>query len=105
MSARSQTARCGTSIAVRGLDRPGEGQRVGHGAVAGDAPGEHRRALDRRARHQALDPLVDVPEPRLEAHDRLAVRGEPEVAGLDDARVNGTHRDLVQALAFAGRKA
>ena len=89
---------------VRRLDRAREGECVGHRAVAGDAPGEHRGALDRRARHQPFDALVHVAESRLEPHDRLAVRREAEVSGLDDAGVHGTDRDLVQAFAFGGQE-
>ena len=89
---------------MRGFDRPGKGNRVGHGAVAGNAPGQHRRPMHRHSRHQALRPLVHVTESRLEAHDGFAVRREPEVTGLDDARVYRTHRDLMQALTDCGEE-
>ena len=62
----------------------------------GCAAGRH----DLGARHQALDALVHVAQPFLEAHDRLAVGGEAEVAGLDDAGMNRPDRYLVQPLAF-----
>ena len=98
---RAQPHRASRHVdAVRSLDRPGESERVGHGAVAGHPPREHRGTFDGRAFHQPLDALVHVTKSRLEANDRLAVRGETEMPGLDDARVHGTHRNLVQALAF-----
>ena len=67
-----------------------------------------RRAAPRwrvGAGHQAVDALVDVAEPLLEAHDRLAVGGEAEMAGLDDAGMDRPDRNLVQALALGGRNA
>ena len=98
---RAQPHRASRHVdAVRSLDRPGESERVGHGAVAGHPPRKHRGTFDGRAFHQPLDALVHVTKSRLEANDRLAVRGETEMPGLDDARVHGTHRNLVQALAF-----
>ena len=63
-------------------------------------PASARRALERRARHQRLDALVDVAEPLLQAHHRLAIGGEAEMAGLDDAGMHRADRDLVQALAL-----
>src|SRR5204863_1154855 len=39
-----------------------------------------------------------------EAHDRFAIRREPEMPRLDDARMDRTHRDLVQALALGGQE-
>ena len=104
MRARSHTARARHFDVVRRLDRAGKSQGVGHGAVAGDAPGEHRGAIERHAFHQPFDPLVHVAEPGFEPYDRFAVRRESEVSGLDDARVHGTHGDLVQAFALGGQE-
>ena len=39
---------------------------------------------------------MHVAQPLLQAHDGLAVAGEAEVAGLDDAGMHGADRDLVQ---------
>ena len=86
--------------AERGLDGAREGQRVGDRAVARDAAGELRRRARAARRHQRLDALVDVAQPLLEAHHGLAVGGEAEMAGLDDAGMHRADRDLVQALAF-----
>ncbi len=36
---------------------------------------------------------------RLEIHNRFAVHTEPEVSGLNDARVDRPHSDLVNAFA------
>ncbi len=87
--------------AKRRLDRAGEGERVGDRAVARDAAGEQRGALERRAGHERVDPLVHVAEPLLEADHRLAVGGEAEMARLDDAGVHRADRDLVQAFALS----
>src|SRR6266536_96165 len=82
---------------VRRFDRTGVGERVGNGAVAGNAAGEDRHPINGHSRHQPLDSLVRVTESRLETHDRFAVRGEPEMARLDDPRMDRTYRDLMQA--------
>ena len=58
------------------------------------------RALEVGAREQGLDALMDVAEPLLKADHGLAVAGEAEAAGLDDAGVDRANRDLVQALAL-----
>ncbi len=43
---------------------------------------------------------MHVTQPLLEPHHRLAVGGETEMAGLDDAGMDRADRDLVQALAL-----
>ena len=90
--------------AERGLGGTREGERVGDGRVAGGAPRELRAALKRRAGHQSLDALVDIAEALLEPHDRLAICGEAEMAGLDDPGMHRTDRNLVQVLAFDGEE-
>ena len=50
--------------------------------------------------HKMRDALVHVAEPLLEAHDGLAVGGEAEVAGLDDAGVYRPDGDLMHRRAF-----
>ena len=82
----------------RRLDRAGEGDAVGDRRVAADARRQDGRALDARAARQAVDALVDIAEPLLEPHDRLAAGVEAEMAGLDDPRVDRTDRNLVQIL-------
>src|SRR6266446_8086967 len=79
MSARNHTARRGTSMPCAA-------------------------SIARGAFHQPLDSLVHVAEPGFEPYDRLAVRSEPEVPGLDDACVHGTHGNLVQAFALGGQE-
>ena len=56
--------------------------------------------LDFDAGGEAVDALVDVTEPLLQPGHRLAVGGEAEMAGLDDAGMHWADRNLVQALAF-----
>ena len=87
--------------AERRLDGAREGKRIGDRAVAGGAAGEPRRLRDRAPAIRRFDPLVDVAEALLEPHDGLAVGGEAEMPGLDDAGMHRADRDLVQALAFA----
>ena len=82
------------------LRRPRKGDRIGDRAVAGDPPGELGGAVETGACYQRLDALVGVSETLLEPHDRLAAGGEAEMPWLDDAGVDRTDRDLVQALAL-----
>ena len=63
-------------------------------------PASRAAAVEVGAGHQPLDALVDVAEPLLEPHDGLAVGGEAEMPGLDDAGMHRADRDLVQALAL-----
>ena len=49
-----------------------------------------------------LGPLVHVEQPKLEVQDGLAGHAEPEVPGLDDAGVNGSHGHLEHTLAGHG---
>ena len=51
-----------------------------------------------------VDALVHVAQPLLEPHDGLAVGGEAEMPGLDDAGVHRPDRDLVQRLALGGKE-
>ncbi len=100
-SARAaRCARGGAVDAERGLDRAAKASGIGDGAVAGHAAGELGGMRELGAGHQALDALVDVAQPFLQAHHRLAVGGEAEMPGLDDAGMDRTDRDLVQALAL-----
>ena len=56
------------------------------------------------AAHQRFDALVDIAEPRLQPHHRLAAGVEAEMAGLDDPGVDRADRDLVQPLALGGEE-
>jgi hypothetical protein len=47
---------------------------------------------------------VHIAQPCLQPRDGLAIAGEAEVAGLDDARMHGATRDLVQACAVHGQE-
>ena len=67
------------------------------GGVAGDPLGEFDAGGDGAALEQSLDPLVHEPQPGLHVEDRLSDDGEAEVTRLDDAGVNRTDRDLVDA--------
>ena len=73
---------------------------IGDRRIARDAAGEPGGAVEVGALHQAVDALVDVAEPLFEPHDRLAIGGEAEMPGLDDAGMHRPDRDLVQALAL-----
>ena len=84
----------------RRLDRLREGERVSDGAVARGAARKRGAPLDARARHQRLDALMHIAEPLFEPHDGLAVGGEAEMSGLDDAGMDRADRNLVEALAL-----
>ena len=86
--------------AERRLDGPGVGPGIRDRAVARQAAGQTRTALDIGADEKPLDALVHVTQPLLEPHHRLAVGGEAEMAGLDDAGMDRADRNLVQALAL-----
>src|ERR1700734_3120940 len=89
--------------AERRLRRACESDRVGDCAVARGSADKFDRAVEGRAFHELFYALVDVAQTLFEPHDRLAAGGEAEMSGFDDAGVDRTHRDLMQALAF-GRK-
>ena len=57
-----------------------------------------------RAGHQRLDTLVHIAEPLFQPHRELAIGGEAEMPGLDDAGVHRPDRDLVQPLPFDGQE-
>ena len=97
--AQKLRARCRFGV-ERGLDRVRKRQRIGDGAVAGGAAGEPRGVVEVRTRHQRLDAFMHVAQPLLEPHDGLAVGGEAEMSGLDDAGMHRADRDLVQVLAL-----
>ena len=78
-------------------------ESIGDGAVARGAAGECAPRVEVGAGHQPLDALVHVAEPLFEPDHGLAVGGEAEMPGLDDAGMHRADRDLVQAFAFGRR--
>ena len=90
--------------AERSFDSPRESEAVSNGAVSGDARSDLARAAKRGSRAERLHALMDIAEPFFETRDRLAIGREPEMAGLDDARMHGANRDLVQAVALDGQE-
>ena len=90
--------------ADRRFDGAGEGDLVGDRAVAADPAGEFRAAREIGARHQPLDALVNVAEPLLQPHDRLAAGVEAEMARLDDPGMHRPDRNLMQPDAFGAEK-
>jgi hypothetical protein len=86
----------------RRLDCLSKSERVGNGAVAGDAASELGSSVEIGTSHQALNSLVNVAKPFLKPNHRLAICREAEMAGLDDAGMDRTDRDLVHAFAFGG---
>src|SRR5215470_19305621 len=75
-----------------------KGKRVRDRTVAGRAASQPCGRLEAGARHQRLDALVHVAKALLQPNHGLAVGGEAEMAGLDDAGMNRTDRDLVKAV-------
>jgi hypothetical protein len=82
------------------LDSAAVGQAVADGGIAGD-PLRQRDAIGGLAAfEELLDSFVDVPESGFEPDDGFADDGEAEVAGLDQAGMDGPDRNLVDAGAF-----
>jgi hypothetical protein len=90
--------------AQRRFRRARESDCIGDGAVARDAAGELRRALERRARHQAFDAFMDIAEALFQTHHSLAAGGEAEMTRLDDPGMHRADRNLVQMFALGGEK-
>ena len=90
--------------ALRCLYPAREGERIGDRAVAGNPARQSGRVHDRSADHEVVDAFVGVPQSLLQAHDGLAVGGEPEVAGFDDAGVNRADGDLMQRRSFCRKE-
>ena len=63
-------------------------------------PGDPSGAWQRHAAHQVVNAFVHIAQALFQPNHGLAIRGEPEMARLDDPRVHRAHRDLVQALTF-----
>ena len=78
---------------------------IGDGAVARYASGELSAALDAGAAHQPLDALVGISQPLFQPDHGLPAGGKAEMSGLDDARMHGTDRNLMQAIAFRRQEA
>ncbi len=85
-----------------------------HRVRIGGGMADHRIARDRfremyagaavMFHHQLFDAAVLVAELYLEMVYVLALAHEPEMAGFDDARVDGPHRHLVHLLALHGEE-
>src|SRR5690606_22587528 len=80
--------------------REAERQGVTDGGVTRDALDQRYHGGQQTPLGMLLDAPMDEPQPRLELEDRLADHGQAEVAGLDQARVDGSDRDLVDARAI-----
>ena len=77
---------------------------MGHRGIAGHAGGDARRLTRGAPGHQPLDALVDIAQTLFQPPHRLAVGGEAEMAGFDDAGVDRADGDLVQPLPLGGQK-
>ena len=86
------------------LDRARIGKAVGHGGVAGDAGDDAAGRVDIGVGQKPVDAAVDIAEPLFQPRHGLAVDGETEMAGLDDAGMHRTDRNLVQSLARHGQE-
>ena len=62
-------------------------------------------ALEVGAPHQPFDTLVGISQPLFQPDHGLPAGGKAEMSGLDDSRMHGTDRDLVQAIAFDRQEA
>ena len=88
----------------RCLDGASEGKGIGDGRITGRAAGKLCAARDVGTGHQPVDPLVDVTQPLFQPHDGLARGSKAEMSRLDDAGMDRTNRDLVEALTFDGQE-
>src|ERR1035437_10455103 len=70
-------------------------ERVTGRGVTTDAFGEVDGISGAQPLEELLHPTVGEPEPDLELEDALPDDREAEVSGLDDAGVDGSHRDLI----------
>src|SRR6185312_13563871 len=88
----------------RSLDRPREREAIGNRAVARTS-GCKPCGLSRiGAGHQSLDALVNIAKPGFKPHDGLAVGSQAEMAGLDDAGMDGADGNLVHAGSIDGKE-
>ena len=81
-----------------GFERTCERKTQRDGRISRSARNNARSLVAINVGQEPVDALVDVAEPRFQARDGLAVRGEAEMTGLDDARVYGADGNLMQAL-------
>jgi hypothetical protein len=84
------------------LDGLAECRAVGERRIARNALGQKHGAVNGEILEELLGSLVRVEHAELQIEDRLAGDGEVEVAGLDDAGVNGADRNLEDALTVSG---
>ena len=75
-----------------------------HARIAGNSLRQFESLHERGRLEKLFDALVDEVHARFEIDNRFAFDAEAKMAGLDDARVNGTDRDFVEAFAFDAAK-
>ena len=85
--------------AERCLDRQRKRKAERDGRIARCARDDVAGLRHLGAAEQTVDTLVHVAEPLLDPRHGLAVRGEAEMAGLDDPGMDRPDRDLVEAVA------
>ena len=73
----------------------GIGDAVGHGCIPGNSFDHYRQAFERERRQELFNAAVLVAQLNFEMQDLFADALETEVAGLDDAGMDGTDTDLV----------
>ena len=85
-----------------GLDGLAERGSVREGRIARDALRQENGAMDGHVFEQLLGALVGIEHAQLQIQNRLAGHGEIEVAGLDDAGMDRSHRNLEDAFPQRG---
>ncbi len=83
----------------RPLDRLAERRAVGEGGIAGNALGQEHGAVYWQVLEELLRAFVRIEHAQLQVEDGLSGDGEVEMAGLDDAGMDRTHRNLEDAFA------
>src|SRR5207244_3083279 len=95
---RSRPAwRLDTGDLLDGLAKP---QAMRDRTNAADPLNDVERVQGAQPLDALLQPAVCVEESRVQVQHRLADRAEAEVAGLDDARVNRSHRHFEHSLSL-----
>ena len=98
-SARSHSARAGTLTPAHAFERLAIRPRERDGGIPRHARRQAMPSSCVQLGEAPLDAFVHVAEPLLEPEHFLADDRETKMPGLDDARVHGTDRNLVHAVA------
>ena len=86
------------------FDRLTKREGVRHARVAGNSLGQFESLGERGGLEELFNAFVDEIHARFEIDDRFAFDAEAKMTGLDDAGVDGTDGDFINAFAFDAAK-